>query len=185
MKLVAFIIGVALLLLANGPVRAATDSDAAMTVKARFLLSQLQDRISRMQTTSLIDFTDFKRSRIYGKSLDQGWDTYYRSGNPHFHSRFGYGLDIMPQSDSIAIMPGDSLYLGLTIAAPNGYVASDTSIDLAPYMPGCRLYIYYRENLFGQSYLTENRPTPIEMGIYRIIAVEMAQVGVRIGKVRG
>jgi hypothetical protein len=138
-----------------------------------------------MRTSSLVDFSDFKRSRIYGNSLEQGWDTYYRSGNPHFRSRFGFGYDITPQRDSIAILPTDSLYLGLTVAASKAVVASDNSVDLAPYLPGCRLYVYYRENLFGQSYLADNRPTPIAYGIYRIIAVELADVGVRIGKMHG
>jgi hypothetical protein len=185
MKRFALVLGVALLLLAIGPLRAATDSDAAMTAKARFLLSQLQERISNIRTTSLIDFADFKHSRIYGHSLEEGWETYYRSGNPHFRSRFGFGYDITPEPDSIAIMPGDSLYLQLTIASRNDFVASDNSIYLAPYMPGCKLCVFYRENLFGQSYLADNRPTPIEMGIYRIIAVELGQVGVRIGKLHG
>ncbi len=178
MKLVALILVGGLSFLSAHGAPAATNPDPA--AKAHFLLGQLQSKISTMRTTGTVDLTAFKRSRIYGDSSSQEWDTYYRCGNPHFRSRLGFGTDITPQRDSIAVMPGDSLYLGLTVAPTRAIVASDNSIDLAPYLPGCRLYVFYRSNILGQSAQSGNRRASIEYGIYRIIAVQLADVGVRI-----
>jgi hypothetical protein len=182
MKALSFIVGIAVCFLAISPVRAATESDAAMTAKATILLQKIQAQVSAMRTAGLVDFTDFKRMPITGHSLrDGGWTTYYRYGDVRFRSRLGFGYDITPQIDSLAVLHSDSLYLGLTVSSPRDpSVASDNSFDLAPYLPGCRLYVFYRQNLWGQSYLSDTRLTPIEAKIYRIVAIQLADVNVRI-----
>ena len=181
MKPLLLFVSVALCFLAVTPVRAGTGpDDAVMTAKAVTLLKRLQVDISAMRTSGLVDFDDFKRAPISGHSLDRGWDTYYRYGDVRFHSRNSFGYDITPEFDSIAMLHSDSLYLGLKVASSKAVVASNNSFDLAPYLPGCRLYVYYRQNLLGQSYLSDTRLSPIENKIYRTVAIELANVNVRI-----
>jgi len=95
-----------------------------------------------------------------------------------FRDRNGGGYDPTPQIDSIAVLQEDSLYLGLTVAPSKDIVAVTRSFDLGHYLPGCRLYVYYRENLFGQSYLNDMQTTPTERQIYQKISERLAALGV-------
>jgi len=175
MKTIALILA-GLFLLPLASLRAATNEDASTSAKANQLLHELQADLSTVKSRSLIDLADFKEQSITGDSRD-GWNTYYRYGDVRFRDRNG-GYDITPQSDSIAVLQDDSLYLGLTIASSKDIVAVTRSFDLGSYLPGCRLYVYYRENLFGQSYLTNIQPTPTERQIYKKISGRLAALGV-------
>ncbi len=173
--LVSVVIGL-IVLLPLDSLRAA-DTDAVMTAKATTLLRKLQGDVSTVNTSSLIDLGEFRGLPITGDSLQGGWNTYYRYGDVRFRSRGGFGYDISPEHDSISILRPDSLYVGLTIASRRDPIASTRSFDLAPYLPGCRLYVYYRENLFGQAYLNDMHVTPTESKIYRKIEERLAALG--------
>ncbi len=155
----------------------AADSDAVLTSKATALLKKLQADISPIKTTSLITLTNFKSSEISGNSLRDGWSTYYRYGIVRFRDPHG-GFDITPQYDSISVLDTDSLYLSLTVASRDDKVPANRTFDLAPYLPGCRLYVYYRQNLFGQAYENQFHVTPTEKKIYQTITHNLATLGV-------
>jgi hypothetical protein len=60
------------------------------------------------------------------------------------------------------------------VASKSDPLPSNRAFDLAPYMPGCWLYVYYRENFRGQAYQNEVRPTATERLIYRQVEKDLA-----------
>lgn len=180
MKLSIVLLFGAVFLVAGGTLRAAAPSPAEpeRTDKATALLRRLQADISAVPTTSLASLAPLRTMPITGRSLREGWSTYYRYGDVRFRSRDGLGYDIMPELDSIAVLRPDSLYLGLTVASKSDPIAANRSFDLAPYMPGCRLYVFYRENFVGQFYQNEVRPTTTERRIYRVVEKDLAAFGI-------
>jgi hypothetical protein len=164
-------------LLTPGPLHAADD---AARDKATTLLHKLQADVSTVPTTGTISLAEYKNQPITSNAPEPGWTTYFRYGDVHFRSRSGAGVDITPELDSIAVLGSDSLYLSLTVAPQKSPLASSQSYDLAPYLPGYRLYIYYRENLFAQEYQNDMRVTPTQSKIYRKITHDLTAMGIHV-----
>ena len=178
MRFIALVVVGVLVLFPFESLHAAAPSDAAIRDKATALLMKLQADISTVQTSSLIDFSNFRNAPVTGKSLREGWTTYYRYGDVRFRDRHGGGFVITPERDSIAILRPDSIYISLTVASHQAILPANKTFDLAPYLPGCRLYVYYRENFIGQGFQSDMHETMTEGRIYRKIRQNLAKFGV-------
>jgi hypothetical protein len=161
------------------PLHAAPQSSPDLTAKGKALLQKLQSDVSTVQTTSLLDLSGFKGSSITGKSLADGLNTYYRHGIVLFPDNQGGGYEITPSIYSVAFLRSDSLFLSLTIASSANGIVSTRSFDLSPYLPGSRLYVYYKENLLNQEYQNELRVTPSEQRVYNRIDKDLFSLGIK------
>jgi len=159
-------------------VNAAVDADAILTHRAVPLMRKLQMDLSNVPTFSAADLTDLKERPITG-SVASGLNVYLQDGDVRILSRQGGGFDLSGGYDSVSVMRPNSLFLSLTVL-PNKVTAyANHSYDLSPYLPGCRLYVFYRENLLGHVYPDDAESTSTQRRINRVVAKDLQEFGIK------